>query len=126
MADTKVSGLGSLTTTAAPDLLLVIDDPNGTPVSKKITVKNFFGAVPSNTVFSGSKVTIHANVTATANLTVTDVLTANICKITFGSTPASNNATTVGMAIGEMRYTNTHVYVAVNATSIKRIALSTF
>ena len=53
MADKKVSQLPSLTTTAAPDLLLIVDDPLGTPVSKNITVKNFFGAVPANTTISG-------------------------------------------------------------------------
>ncbi len=39
MADKKVTQLASLTTTAAPDLLMIVDDPNGTPVSKKITIK---------------------------------------------------------------------------------------
>ena len=62
MADKKVSQLPSLTTSAAPDLLMIVDDPNGTPVSKKITVKNFFGAVPSNTSITGH-VTPSANVT---------------------------------------------------------------
>ena len=62
MADKKVSQLDSLTTTAAPDLLMIVDDPNGTPVSKKITVKNFFGAVPSITSITGH-VTPSANVT---------------------------------------------------------------
>jgi len=60
MADKKVSQLTSLGTTASEDLLLVIDDPNGVPTSKNITVKNFFGAVPSNTVFN-SRVTVKGN-----------------------------------------------------------------
>jgi hypothetical protein len=30
------------------------------------------------------------------------------------------------MAVGEMRFTNTYIYIAVNATTIKRVALSTF
>jgi hypothetical protein len=126
MADRKVTQLPTLTTTAAPDLLLIVDDPNGSPVSKSVTVKNFFGAIPSNTSFNGSTVTLRARTTTTANVNVTKTLTANILNVTLGSTPASNNADTVGMAVGEMRFTNTHVYVAVNATTIKRIALSTF
>ena len=126
MADKKVSQLTALTTTAAPDLLMIVDDPNGTPVSKKITVKNFFGAVPSNTVFSAN-VTVSGNRAQFAsNVNITKTLTANTVKITFGTTPGSNNATTVGMAVGEMRFTNTHLYIAVNATTIKRVALSTF
>jgi len=126
MADKKVTQLTSLTTTAAPDLLMIVDDPNGTPVSKKITLKNFFGFVPSNTVFSAN-VTVRGNRAQFAsNVNVTKTFTANTVKITFGTTPASNNATTVGMAVGEMRFTNTYLYIAVNSTTIKRVTLSTF
>jgi hypothetical protein len=126
MADKKVSQLTALTTTAAPDLLMIVDDPTGTPVSKKMTIKNFFGTVPSNTVFSAN-VTVRGNRAQFAsNVNITKTLTANTVKITYGSTPASNNATTVGMAVGELRFTNTYIYIAVNATTIKRVALSTF
>jgi hypothetical protein len=126
MADKKVSQLPSLTTTAAPDLLMIVDDPNGTPVSKNITVKNLFGAIPSNTVFSAN-VTVRGNRAQFAsNVNVTKTFTANTVKITFGSTPASNNATIVGMAVGEMRFTNNYLYIAVGSTTIKRIALGTF
>ncbi len=99
MADKKVSQLTALTTTAAPDLLMIVDDPNGTPVSKKITVKSFFGSVPSNTVFSAN-VTVSGNrVQLASNVNITKTLTANTVKITFGTTPGSNNATSVGMAV---------------------------
>jgi phage baseplate assembly protein gpV len=126
MADKKVTQLTALTTPTAPDLLLIVDDPNGTPVSKKITLKSLFGAVTSNTVFSAN-VTVSGNrVQLASNVNITKTLTANTVKITFGSTPGSNNATSVGMAVGEMRFTNTFLYIAVNATTIKRIALGTF
>ena len=126
MADRKVTQLPTLTTTASPDLLVIVDDPNGSPESKSVTVKNFFGAIPSNTSFNGSRLTIRARTTTTANVNVTKTLTANILNVTLGSTPGSNNATVVGMAVGQMRFTNNYVYIAVNATTIKRIALSTF
>jgi len=126
MADKKVTQLTALTTPTAPDLLLIVDDPNGTPVSKKITLKSLFGAVTSNTVFSAN-VTVSGNrVQLASNVNITKTLTANTVKITLGSTPASNNATTVGMSVGELRFTNTYLYIAVNATTIKRIALNTF
>ena len=126
MADKKVTQLTALTTPTAPDLLLIVDDPNGTPVSKKITLKSLFGAVTSNTVFSAN-VTVSGNrVQLASNVNITKTLTANTVKITFGSTPASNNATVVGMAVGEMRFTNTYLYIAVNSTTIKRVALSVF
>jgi hypothetical protein len=126
MADKKVSQLDSLTTAAAPDLLMIVSNPNGTPTSKKITVKNLFGSVGANTIFSAN-VTVRGNRAQFAsNVNITKTLTANTVKITYGSTPASNNATTVGMAVGELRFTNTYMYIAVNATTIKRVALSVF
>ena len=126
MADKKVTQLTALTTPTAPDLLLIVDDPNGTPVSKKITLKSLFGAVTSNTVFSAN-VTVSGNRAQFAsNVNITKTLTANTVKITLGSTPGSNNATSVGMAVGELRFTNTYLYIAVNATTIKRVALSAF
>jgi len=126
MADKKVSQLTALTTTAAPDLLMIVDDPLGTPVSKKITIKNLFGAVPANTVFSAN-VTVSGNrVQLASNVNVTKTLTANTVKITFGSAPATNNATTEGWSLGQMRFTNNYIYIAVGATTIKRVALDTF
>jgi len=126
MADKKVSQLDSLTTTAAPDLLMIVDDPTGTPVSKKITIKNLFGAVPANTVFSAN-VTVSGNrVQLASNVNVTKTLTANTVKITFGSTPSTNNATTEGWSLGQMRFTNNYIYIAVGPTTIKRVALSVF
>jgi hypothetical protein len=126
MADKKVTQLASLTTTAAPDLLMIVDDPNGTPVSKKITVKSFFGAVPSNTVFSANVTVTGNRAQFASNVNITKTLTANTVKFTFGSTPGSNNAAVVGMAVGEARFTNNYIYIAVNATTIKRVALSVF
>jgi hypothetical protein len=53
MADRKVTQLVELTSPAAEDLLLVVDDPNGTPVSKKMTKKTLFGNA-SNTNITGT------------------------------------------------------------------------
>ena len=108
-------------------MLLIIDDPNGTPASKKITLKGLFGAVTSNTDFSGAKHTVRsANSVFTANVNVTKVLRSNTFVGLIVSAPSTNNATTEGWKIGERRTSNTHLYVAVNATTIKRIALQTF
>lgn len=41
MADTKLTGLTAATTATTDDLLYIVDDPAGTPTSKKITVANF-------------------------------------------------------------------------------------
>jgi len=40
MADTKVTGLAAITDVATTDILYVVDDPGGTPASKKATVQN--------------------------------------------------------------------------------------
>ena len=40
MADTKITALSELTSVADADLIAIVDDPSGTPTSKKITKKN--------------------------------------------------------------------------------------
>jgi len=53
MADKKVTQLTALTVPTKDDLLLIIDDPLGSPISKKITVGDLFGStsqVSSNTI----------------------------------------------------------------------------
>lgn len=44
MADAKITQLAELTTVDAGDLLPIVDDPSGSPVTKKITALNLFGA----------------------------------------------------------------------------------
>jgi hypothetical protein len=123
-----------LTTTAAPDLMLIVDDPNGTPVSKNITVKNFFGAVPSNTVFN-ARVSLKANTTvscsntfvlANVNMTSGARFRVNNFITTLRSAPSTNNALSQGYVTGQAFFTNTHLYIAVNRTTLKRVSLSTF
>lgn len=41
MADTKLTALTAVTTPTNDDIMYVVDDPGGTPASKKITVVNF-------------------------------------------------------------------------------------
>jgi hypothetical protein len=126
MADQKVSQLPSLTNVATADLLYIVSNPNGTPTSKNITAKNFFGSISSNTVFTAN-VTVRGNRAQFAsNVNITKTLTANTVKVTLGIMPGSNNATVVGMAVGEMRFTNNYLYIAVGPTTIKRVALSVF
>ena len=45
MADKKVTALDALTTVTADDLFLVVNDPAGTPTSKKVTASNLAASV---------------------------------------------------------------------------------
>lgn len=50
MADSKITALTALTSTTDDDLFVIVDDPAGTPVTKKITVANAFaGKIPTET-----------------------------------------------------------------------------
>jgi len=83
MTATKVSALPAATTVAANDLLYVVSDPGGSPVSKKITQANFFANVVSNTKFSNT-VTFANNVTFANTITYSDNTVQNTA-FTFSS-----------------------------------------
>lgn len=136
MADKKVSQLTSLTSPASEDLLLIVDDPSGTPVSKQITIKNLAGGLPNtsvstlttsaNSTLAGSNTVVSANV----NLTSTrgPQITARWLKIAPSTGSVSNNATTElgGGQQGAIFVDSDYLYVATSNTVIKRVALSTF
>lgn len=46
----KISELTALTTISGDDLLVIVDDPAGTPVTKKVTVANLLGNSAANVV----------------------------------------------------------------------------
>jgi hypothetical protein len=83
MADRKVTELSAITNLSGDDLLLIVNDPAGTPSSRKITHRNFFANVVSDVTHRG-KVTTRANtfhygtnMTIEANVNITSVLTVN-------------------------------------------------
>tara|TARA_B100001778_G_C18409398_1_gene548029 strand:- start:389 stop:796 length:408 start_codon:yes stop_codon:yes gene_type:complete len=135
MADQKVSELSTLTTPASEDLILVVDNPNGTPASKSITLKNLFGAVPANTVvnrlttnanttLNGSNTYITANVNATGISTINQLKVANNhLVISTAQTPGSNSATG---AAGEIAWDTDYIYVCIADNIWKRVAISSF
>ena len=79
MADKKVTQLTALTAPANTDLLLVIDDPAGSPISKKITIEDLFGKTSTLSVYainitSTGDTTLAANnftIDSTTNITLT-------------------------------------------------------
>ena len=68
MADKKITQLTSLTSPASEDLLLIVDNPSGTPTSKQISIKNLAAGM-SNTAVSGT-LTVSANTTLNGSNTV--------------------------------------------------------
>jgi hypothetical protein len=74
MADKKVTQLTALTAPANTDLLLVIDDPAGSPVSKKITIEDLFGST-AQTTFTTINLVTTGNTNLAANNFVFDATT---------------------------------------------------
>ena len=54
MADKRISGLPGAESVTKDDLLLIVDDPLGTPTNKRITVDGFFSNVNPKVVFSNT------------------------------------------------------------------------
>tara|TARA_Y100000034_G_scaffold136371_1_gene212447 strand:+ start:7906 stop:8226 length:321 start_codon:yes stop_codon:yes gene_type:complete len=106
MADQKISALTAATSVAGEDLVHFVDDPNGTPTNKKITVDEIFGAVPSNTVFTGGVSVSGANL-----------------QIATTATPA--NSTAAGV-VGSVQWDSSYIYVCTSANVWKRVALTSF
>ena len=90
MADKKVTALTAATSVAAEDLFMVVDNPSGTPASKKVSVTNIFGSVPTAAVFTKDVTVSGDNATVSANNTFSG--TGNL-RLT-SATPTTNNPTT--------------------------------
>lgn len=118
----KISELTALSNASGDDLLAIVDDPSGTPETKKITVANLFANVVSNTIFKNT-LTVNGSVTIAGNSNFTKPAHfSNTVALTI-TAPASNSAS--GIA-GEIRVDSSYIYVCVSNNSWKRVALSNF
>ena len=167
--DKKVSQLVTLANVSSDDLLMVVNDPDGSPTSRKITVGAFFGNASIDSTFTGLAIKDRmqvANVTSAiaaskidtldtstrnariggvtvfsanvvtsvvAQTMVTTTLTANTVTANVNlilpnptEDPATSNAITESISAGTIFYSNTHLYIATDENTIKRIALSDF
>lgn len=95
-ADVKWTAKSELTAIDDADVLLVVDDPGGTPISKKITVLNFFDTIDT----SLKLLTILTDETGTG---VSVFGTAPTFTTSITITGADHNPATAG----EIRYDNT-------------------
>ena len=136
MADKKVTQLTALTAPANNDVLLIVDDPAGTPVSKKITVQDLLGNTSTLNVASvdieaageyrlaGNTVLIEADsgITANGNVDVTGSLSATQVSVD-SVTPSSSNNTVQGWGVGRIGWDANYLYVAISSSKIARVAL---
>jgi len=94
----KITELTALTDIANTDVLVIVDDPTGSPATKKITTLNFTKTLYSNTI--------------TSNTFILNAKTA----------PANNDTATAG----EIRWDSSYIYVAVANNTWKRVSLSSY
>lgn len=103
MADTKLTGLTAITSASLDDLLYLVNDPSGTPASRKITLENLLKTVyvvqslgtDATTVdaVSARELNIEA-ATYTASTTLTFSNVANLKTVTMRITNTNANTLT--------------------------------
>jgi len=113
--DKKVTQLDSLTSLSGDDLFMVVDDPSGTPVNKKVSTTNLFGNIPVPVNINGDNLNITANTTMVGEL-----------RLAEKSAPSTSNTITEGIGYGSIYYDHNFLYIAVSNTAIKRVSLDEF
>jgi hypothetical protein len=143
MADKKVTALAAITAASNNDIFMIVDDPLGTPISKKITVEDVFGNTTkttlvkfnvssSNTNLSGTTLTLYPGTGgAASNVSVqgsVSIANSGVLRINSSTTPSSNTASTAGWTVGQIGWDANYLYVATSASTggIKRVALTAF
>ncbi len=98
MADKKITELTELVGTSSDDLFVIVDDPTGTPITKKITAKNLFGngisVITTNTVTEATVLKSVLTVNSVGNATTTQIA-ADFLVNTL-STSANATVTSIG------------------------------
>lgn len=117
MADKKVTQLTSLTTPSGEDLLLVVDNPTGTPTSKSISIQTLMENIPGNTVITG--------LLSAANTTVNGVLTVTGDTVRISTTKTPATAGDTGSA-GQIAWDADYIYICTATNTWKRVAISTW
>ena len=88
MADKKITALTDLgNALASVDLFLVVDDPTGTPINKKITAEDVFNNIPSWLGLKDTAQTITGDGSTSSAVTVTESTT--LIDATSGAAPVT-------------------------------------
>lgn len=107
---TKITELQSLNVATSDDLLVIVNNPGGTPATRHITVGDMFSNVTMNVAFN-------SNISLNGNTTVGNIF------ITYDTTPPSSVAS---VTKGKLWFDDNFLYVAIANNNIKRVALSSF
>ena len=102
----KITELTSLNSPAGEDLLVIVDDPSGSPITKKVTVNSLFANCSANLVISN-----------------TATLSANNVIVRRNQTPANSSIT---VTQGTIFWDSDYMYIAVANNSLKRVSLESF
>ena len=144
MADKKLTLLPALTDPVGTDVMMIVDDVTGTPVSKKIEVEDLFGATSqlsvgkvdiSSTSSLELTSTTTTNITATGGVVVTGDINVVNSFISLASSATANggaaatidNTNSGGIPVGTILWDNTKLYVVVassGADAIKSVDLT--
>jgi hypothetical protein len=139
MADKKITQLVALTSPAKEDLLLIVDDPAGSPISKKVSLGDIFGET-AQTVFSTINISANTStgtatiggdvvrVTPTTRFEVVGLADFNNDEIRIRTkqTPPNGNNLAQGWPVGTIAWDDNFIYIAANSTNLVRASLSAF
>lgn len=118
MATTKkVTDLTALTSATGDDLLYIVNDPSGTPGSRKITVNNFANSIKSQVSAVIPNTTVVAN-----SITIQSSGTANVAFLSYQFPSGRTGCADINLHARDVstdEITAGHIYVAVqNSSSI--------
>lgn len=88
MADTKITALSELTSVDDSDVIAIVDDPSGTPTSKKITKKNLVKDI------------VNADLSATANIALSKLATDPLARANHTGSQAQSTITNLTTDLG--------------------------
>lgn len=115
MSDLPITGLTALTTPAATDIIPIVSDPSGTPVTKKITVSNVSSYLATETQTLTNKTLTAPTLTTPALGTPASGVMTNVTGTAASLT--AGNATTAATVTTNANLTGPITSVG-NATSI--------
>ena len=135
----KISELPSLVVPSGDDVVVIVDSPANSAITKKITVSNLLSNVVSNTVYVGSNVVLTTSTIRVGNSTVNvsanstgffingSATVSTSGNVSFGgilSAPQLTRAANAAGSIGQVCWDSNYIYVCTAINTWKRAALT--